>query len=105
MPTSTIGTATIGTTQVAATSVTGWTSATPCGYGILVSLPTSNTGSIYYRFVTGGNNTTAAVLIPTGVPFTINPAGLMQGGSTPSLSNLFFVASAAGQELTAEAIG
>lgn len=97
---STIGTATIGTNQVAATSVTGWAADTPCGRGILVVLPSANTGNVYYRFVTGGNNVTAAVYIPKGVPFTINPAGMNN-----SLANLFFVADLAGQLLTAEAVG
>ena len=103
--TATIGTSTIGTTQVAATSVTGWSATTPCSSGILVSLPASNSGVTYYRYVTGPNDTTAAVPIPNGTPYTINPAGLMQGGSAATLANLFFVASAASQAFCAEAIG
>lgn len=107
MPTSTIGVSTIGGTQVAATAVTGWSSSTPCGFGVLVSLPTSNTGTIYYGFLTGVTTSTG-IPIPTGVPYTINPAGLIQsqaGGVTPTLSNLFFIASGSGQAFTAEAIG
>ncbi len=105
MATSTIGTGSVGTTQVAATALTGWTAATPCGSGVLVSLPSDASGKMYYRFATGANDTTAAVLIPNGVPYTINPAGMCQGGSAPSLSNLFFVASASSQAFTGEAIG
>lgn len=105
MATGTIGTGTIGTTQVAATAITGWSSSTPCGSGVLVSLPADNSGKTYYRYVTGGNNTSNAVLIPNGVPFTINPAGLCQNGPTPTLSNLFFVADGASQAFTGEAVG
>lgn len=97
---STIGRATIGTSQVAATAVTGWSSSTPCGGGILVSLPVANTGVTWYRFATGPNDTTVAMPIPNGVPYTINPVGM-----AGSLSNLFFVADTAGQVFAAEAIG
>jgi hypothetical protein len=105
MPTSTIGTATVGTTQVAATAVTGWSATTPCSQGVLVSLPADASGKMYYRFVTGANDTTAAVHIPNGVPFTINPSGLFQGGLKATLSNLFFVSDTVSQAFTAEAIG
>ena len=104
MATATIGRASIGTSQVAATAVTGWSSTTPCGSGVLVSLPAANTGIIYYGYTTGVT-TSNGVPIPNGVPYTINPAGLMQGGSVATLSNLFFISDTAAQTFAGEAIG
>lgn len=104
MPTATIGTATVGTTQVAATAFTGWDANTKCNGGVRVFLPVGNTDVVYVRYVTGPNNLTAAIAIPKGVVVEITPAALAQGGLTPTLSNLFFVAGAASQAVTAEAI-
>ncbi len=97
--------ASITTAVQTASSISGLATTTPCGYGVLVCTPSANTGTIYYGY--GATvATTSGMPIPNGVPYTINPNGMIPAtGGLPTLANLFFIATTTGQTIGLEVQG